>query len=114
GGPVVHDCEPGDAIHRRVVGRQVAGRCADHAGEFQFVVEGVASLRGVDRIAVPDHGDRVREVEDGNLVPLRDHVEIAVGAAGLDMLLKGIEVADRSDGKRYRHGGYSKISATWQ
>ena len=40
--PVVHDREAGDGLERPVVVGQVAGLAADHAGQLQLVVEGLA------------------------------------------------------------------------
>src|SRR6516225_2798759 len=46
-------------------------------------------------VPAPKHGRGVREVEDGDLVPLRGHVQPARGARRADVLLEGVEVADR-------------------
>ena len=54
GGPVVHDGEARRRTPAPIVGRQIAGRGADHAGQFQFVIEGRAAVRCPDRIAVAD------------------------------------------------------------
>ena len=86
--------KPATQSHRRIVGRQIASGRPDDAGEFQFVVEGVAAMRRMDGIAVANNRDGVREVEDGDLIPLRHHLEPAVHPACLDVLLEGVKIAN--------------------
>src|SRR5204863_6981602 len=49
-----------------------------------------------------DHGRRVAEVEHRQLVPIRVHVQASSLASRPDVLLEGVEVADR---RRSRDGG---------
>ena len=90
--------KPGDGLERPVVGGQVAGLAADHAGQLELVSRAPALPRGAQTSAlVADHARRVREVEDRHLVPLRHHVEPALAPAGRDVLLERVEVADAGD-----------------
>src|SRR5712691_2606178 len=84
GRPVVHDGEAGDLPLR-----------ADHGGELELVVELLGAFRVRDLVVRPVHGRGIGEVEDRDLVPLRGHVEPAGRAGSPDVLLEGVEVADR-------------------
>jgi hypothetical protein len=68
---------------------------ADDGGDLELVVELLRSLRIRDLVFRPVDRRRVREVEDRLLVPLGGHIEASQGACSLDVLLEGIEVADR-------------------
>src|SRR5438105_3132251 len=82
--PVVHDREAADPA----LG-------ADDRGHLELVVELLRALRVRNLVLGTEDRGRAREVEDGLPVPLRRHVETAGGAGRPDVLLEGVEVADR-------------------
>src|SRR5579884_2059068 len=92
--PVVHDGIARDIL----VGlfhRNVFALAPDDAGDLQFDIQFLAALRvGNGLIGAVDFA-RIGEVENWHLVPFGNHAEAAQGAGGLDMLLKGVEIADR-------------------
>src|SRR5271157_5726009 len=102
--PVVHDRESRDAVERAIGGGKVTSRLADHAGQFQLVIERLAVAGTPDVGLVADDAGGAREIEDGHAVPLGHHVEPAVAPACRHVLLEGVEVADAGDlGERASH-----------
>ena len=68
-----------------------------HQGDFEFEIQFEGPARRNDQIAMPEDGIGVREVKNRDLVPLRDHVQSALGSAGSHVLFEGIEIADRAN-----------------
>ena len=92
-----------------MLGGDVAAGAADDAGDFQLEIEVLRGAgRGHGRVGAVDRVG-VGEVEDRDVIPLRDHVEAAQGARRLDVLLEGVEVAQvvgpRHGGQQPRRGG---------
>ena len=67
------------------------------AGPNPTAIQLESPARRNDQIAVPEDGIGVREVKNRDLVPLRDHVQSALGSAGPHVLFEGIEIADRAN-----------------
>ncbi len=63
--PVVHDRESRDAVERAIVGGKVTSGLADHAGQFQLVIERLAVVGNPDVGLVADDAGGARELEDG-------------------------------------------------
>ncbi len=64
---------------------------------------------------MPDDTIRIREVKNGNAIPLLHHPQSTQRPACLDMLLESIEVSDSADG--WKHGQLAVGSwqlAVWQ
>ena len=78
-----------------LVGIEVGPIHPHDGGHLQLVVELPRPGRHGHLVERSDDGRGVGEVEDGELVPVRFHLQPAPLPGGPDVLFEGIEVADR-------------------
>jgi len=92
--PVVHHAIAGN-VALRLLGIEVCATHADHRRNLELVVHLRTTRRNRDVNVRAADGVGIAEVEDGQLIPVRVHLEAASLARRAHVLLERIEIANR-------------------